>query len=1561
MPSVQVGPSHLYSVSKHAISRSKRGSLVDRGANGGILGNDARVYLKHTREVDVTGIDNHELNALVIVDAPAKITTHKGPAIAVLRQYAYHGLGRTIHSCAQFEYYKNQVNDRSMKVGGTQCIKTNDGYIIPLDIINGLPYMKMHPNTDKEWDELPHILLTSSEEWDPRVVDHMLTDKEDWYNTLKELDDGIIKTPFDEFGNYRHREPTTEHRILPPITEDQEDTTDTQASLHEIFAAASNLNVQYVHDYSFDDHFNDIEAFETEIVQHDDGATSYEVVKPTVKKKPIDYEKYRPYFLHAPIDKIRQTFKVTTQHAANVMSGHNIIQTHKSPYPANNVIRRNEPVATDTVFASCKAIDTGGQTMAQIFIGRKSLVADVYGMGSSAEFVNTLEDVIRQRGAMDKLISGSAKVLISERVKDILRALCIDDWQSEPEYQHQNFAEHRWHHIQRLLNWHMNYRNVDGEAWLLCLKWICDAMNHTAEDSLGGRPPLQVLTGETIDISILLIFLFWDVVCVKRYKDRHYSGQIGGDATNEIRGRFVGFAWNVGHALTFKILCDDTKKVIHRPQVRLANDNENNLKLDTQAGAVPERIYAQSKRNHPGPEHPSNRLPTIDITKSPFTTEPEDPTNTTIPAKGEPPPTETEAIIPEKGEPPPHTTEANTPNQGEQDNDSTASDLPDLLPPEFQQNDDYSSDEEDDYVPRKRSKRSRRQRRTGMAPTQEAPASALDQGEKSGLSDLRTDEEQPDWSPMDDPPLKNIPIVETINEEGYIEGLPEEARPRIPGQSVVDNKPAHLHSNDMDTPNPTVTGLPPEEMIDRTFLMPAEQDGTRHRAKIIELVNEHKKGLEDHPELVRFRCKVNDDYEEIVAYNDIVDYIEEDRTWEGVWKFREILDHSPKLTAKSKLCKKYGGYKGSSVNVLVEWETGDRTWEPLWAKNEKGEQVGIAHADPATVAIYADKHNLIGEPGWNDKLIRRFAKTQKRLIRRSQQAKLHSFRTRPVYQYGFQAPRNHAQAMELDEKNGNTRWRDAEIKECGCMDEYSVFIDKGKGYHPQGYKKIRAHMVYAVKHDGRHRARLVAGGHLTDTPLESIYSSVVSLRGVRILACIAELNDLELWGTDISSAHLESYTQEKVYIIAGPEFGDLEGHTLIISKALYGLKSSGLRWHNRFSDALRAMGFTPSKAEQDIWMREKDGLYEYIAVYVDDLLIASKNPQGIIDELTKEHKFNLKGTGGVSFHLGCDFFRDEHGVLCYAPRQYLEKILGNYERLFGTKPKPATSPLTKGDHPELDTTALLNEEETQKYQPLIGALQWIIQIGRFDIQTAVMTLSRFRAAPRVGHMDRVKRIHGCLAKMRHAIIRIRMDEPDYSHIPEKHYDWEYSCYAGAKEEIPLDIPTPLGKRVVTTSFFGANLYHDLISGRSVSGILHLINKTPVDWYSKLQSTVETATFGSEYVAGRICVDQVIDIRTTLRYLGAPVHGPTFVFGDNETVVNTGSVPHAKLQKRHNALAYHRVRWAHAAKIIRLHHIPSKENPADILSKHWDYPSVWDTLKALMFWAGDTADIVRRKD
>ena len=84
---------------------------------------------------------------------------------------------------------------------------------------------------------------------------------------------------------------------------------------------------------------------------------------------------------------------------------------------------------------------------------------------------------------------------------------------------------------------------------------------------------------------------------------------------------------------------------------------------------------------------------------------------------------------------------------------------------------------------------------------------------------------------------------------------------------------------------------------------------------------------------------------------------------------------------------------------------------------------------------------------------------------------------------------------------------------------------------------------------------------------------------------LAELNGLEVWSTDIGNAYLEAKTKEKVYIVAGPEFGDREGHILVFNKALYGLKSSGLKWHEKFADTLRSMGFVPSKAENDIWMR----------------------------------------------------------------------------------------------------------------------------------------------------------------------------------------------------------------------------------------------------------------------------------------------------------------------------------------------------------------------------------------
>jgi hypothetical protein len=222
-------------------------------------------------------------------------------------------------------------------------------------------------------------------------------------------------------------------------------------------------------------------------------------------------------------------------------------------------------------------------------------------------------------------------------------------------------------------------------------------------------------------------------------------------------------------------------------------------------------------------------------------------------------------------------------------------------------------------------------------------------------------------------------------------------------------------------------------------------------------------------------------------------------------------------------------------------------------------------------------------------------------------------------------------------------------------------------------------------------------------------------------------------------------------------------------------------------------------------------------------------------------------------------------------------------------------------------------------------------------------------------------MYGYLKKFSSAAIRVRISEPDFSELPEQEFDWCHSVYGKVEEIVPRDTPKPLGKVVTIVTYTDANLYHDMLTGRSVTGILHFCNQTLIDWYSKRQATVETATFGSEFTAARISVDQIIDLRTTLRFLGVPITQKSFMFGDNQAVVTNSSIPHSSLNKRHNALAYHRVREMIAAKVLGYYWIDGKRNPADIVSKHWSYPQVWHLLKPILFYSGDTDNLILQEE
>ena len=253
----------------------------------------------------------------------------------------------------------------------------------------------------------------------------------------------------------------------------------------------------------------------------------------------------------------------------------------KSRNPVFNIPRRNEPVATDTIFSDTPAINDGS-TMAQFFAGRDTLVCDAYGIKNQKQFINTLYDNIRFRGAMTTLITDGGRYEISQKVADLLRSLFIKQYESEPFYQHQNKAEQRYGVVKRYINTLMNLTGAPAHCWLLCMLYVCNLLNARESPALGGFTPLQALTGQVPDISHFLHFSFWEPIYYKvdeSEPDHRFPSQ-----SNEKRGHWVGFAHNKGDHLTWKILTDDTNTIIIRSAVRSATKTSPNLRLDPPKG-----------------------------------------------------------------------------------------------------------------------------------------------------------------------------------------------------------------------------------------------------------------------------------------------------------------------------------------------------------------------------------------------------------------------------------------------------------------------------------------------------------------------------------------------------------------------------------------------------------------------------------------------------------------------------------------------------------------------------------------------------------------------------------------------------------------------------------------------------------------------------------------------------------------------------------------------------------------------------------------------------------------
>ena len=193
---------------------------------------------------------------------------------------------------------------------------------------------------------------------------------------------------------------------------------------------------------------------------------------------------------------------------------------------------------------------------------------------------------------------------------------------------------------------------------------------------------------------------------------------------------------------------------------------------------------------------------------------------------------------------------------------------------------------------------------------------------------------------------------------------------------------------------------------------------------------------------------------------------------------------------------------------------GRSLWSPYHSKD-----------NPVTCTLYAKKHDLLDTT------------RSKRLIRAVKQSRIHQVRALARYQHSFQISTDYNHAIRPDKKNSNTHWQDTMDLESSQIHEHKVFKD-------------------TVNLDDRSKERLVTDGYLTKETGESIYSGVVSLRSLRMVVFLPQLNNLEIWGADVNNAYPEAYTDEKLCIIAGPELKELQGHFLTMVKALSGVTVS---------------------------------------------------------------------------------------------------------------------------------------------------------------------------------------------------------------------------------------------------------------------------------------------------------------------------------------------------------------------------------------------------------------------
>ena len=441
-----------------------------------------------------------------------------------------------------------------------------------------------------------------------------------------------------------------------------------------------------------------------------------------------------------------------------------------------------------------------------------------------------------------------------------------------------------------------------------------------------------------------------------------------------------------------------------------------------------------------------------------------------------------------------------------------------------------------------------------------------------------------------------------------------------------------------------------------------------------------------------------------------------------------------------------------------------------------------------------------------------------------------------------------------------------------------------------------------------------------------------------------------MFAADIRNAYLQAPSLQKDYIICGVEFGlENVGKVALIWRALYGGKSAGKDFRNHLRSCMHHLDFIPCPADPDVWMRpakKADGTryWEYILLYVDDALVIGEDPENILrNELGKYFELKEDSIGPPKIYLGGGVRKVQlnNGVEAWAfsSSQYVQAAVKNVEAYLEKQerwkmPAKAETPMVTAYCPELDVSPELKDIDAAYYMSLIGILRWMVELGRVDICLEVSMMSSHLALPREGHLNQLFNIFAYLKKYHNTELVYDPSEPEVDKAKFEQRDWTSSEFGHiqGKEELPPNAPEPRGLGFTMTAKVDADHASDTVTRRSRTGFLVYLNCSLVHWFSKKQTSVESSSFGSEFIAMKQCCEYLRGLRYKLRMMGIPVEGPAYIEGDNQSVLANTTIPDSTLKKKSQSIAYHFVREGAARDEWRTTYVNTHDNEADLLTK-----------------------------